>query len=173
VHLRTSITECRLRPWASADGADLVAFANNRRVWRNLTDAFPHPYTKADADGWIITANAKGRSIHLAIAWNEQAIGGIGAIAGDGMKIATADFGYWLGEPFWGKGIATAAAIALADWLMAERVFSRLQATVYEWNPASGRVLEKAGFIKEGVLRKSITKDGHLIDTVMYARTAA
>ena len=173
MRLETSKSECRLRTWASTDGANLIVLANNRKVWRNLTDAFPNPYTQADADGWMSVANAKGRSVHLAIDLNGQAIGGIGAIAGDGMRIATADFGYWLGEPFWGKGIATAAAIAFSDWLIAERVFSRLQATVYEWNPPSGRVLEKAGFVKEGVLLKSVTKDGHLIDSATYARTAA
>lgn len=173
MHISTNLSECILRPWRQSDRAELVRNANNRKIWRNLTHRFPHPYTDADAQQWLRIALEEGRSLHLAIEFKGAAAGGIGAIAGEGIAAATADFGYWLGEPFWGQGIATAAASALVGRLMGEQSFSRLQAPVFAWNPASMRVLEKVGFVREGVLRSSVTKDGALIDSVMYAYTAA
>lgn len=173
VHLPTSLPGCVLRPWRQADKPDLLRLANNRRVWRNMTHTFPHPYTEADADLWLQIAAHPGASIQLAIALDDRAIGGIGAIAGEGVYAATAQFGYWLGEPWWGRGIASAAASALAGRIGSERLFARLEAQVFSWNPASMRVLEKAGFAREAVLRCGATKDGQLIDTVLYARVFA
>lgn len=169
-HLPTALPGCVLRPWRAADRDALVREANNRRVWRNMTHTFPHPYTQLDADLWLSIAADPGASIQLAIAIDDRPVGGIGVIAGEGIFSATAQFGYWLGESHWGCGIATAAATALADRIGGERLFARLEAQVFEWNPASMRVLEKAGFAREAVLRCAATKDGHLIDTVLYAR---
>lgn len=170
--LTTALPGCVLRPWADGDQDALVRLADDRRVWRNMTDAFPHPYTRADADGWIVAANAPGRDLHRAIEVNGLLAGGVGAMGGRLENVATAAFGYWLGQPFWGRGIATAAATALAGHLLAQRVFARLEARVYAWNPPSARVLEKSGFTREALLRHSITKDGQLIDSWLYARTA-
>lgn len=167
--IATAIPGCVLRPWRAADKPALLRNANNRKVWRNLTDLFPHPYTEDEADAWLAHASDSGRSVHLAIEVDGQAAGGAGAIAGQGVAQATALFGYWLGEAYWGRGIATAAATAFAAYLQRERLFARLEAAVFEWNPSSMRVLEKAGFVREGVLRKSVTKDGQLIDSVLYA----
>jgi len=169
-HLATALPHCVLRPWRASDKADLLRHADNRRVWRNMTHTFPHPYTEADADLWLVIAADPGASIQLAIEVDGQAAGGIGVIAGEGIFSNTARFGYWLGEPFWGRGIATAAAGALAARVGSEGLFARLEAQVFEWNPASMRVLEKCGFQREALLRCSATKDGMLIDTVLYAR---
>ena len=169
----TSIETCALRPWTLADKSDLVRNANNRKIWRNLTESFPHPYTEADADHWFSIVGQSGRDIHLAIEFRGSAVGGIGAIAGEGVFRRTCQFGYWLGEPYWGQGIATAAARAFVRHLQDEQLFARLEAPVFQWNPASMRVLEKVGFVREGLLRKSITKDNQLIDSVMYAYLAA
>jgi ribosomal-protein-alanine N-acetyltransferase len=170
VHQPTTVPGCVLRPWRAADKDDLVREANNRRVWRNMTHTFPHPYTERDADLWLAIAADPGPSIQLAIEVDGRAVGGVGVIAGEGIFAATAQFGYWLGESHWGRGIASAAAGALASRLASERLFARLEAQVFEWNPASMRVLEKAGFEREAVLRCAATKDGQLIDTVLYAR---
>ena len=170
IHLPTSLPDCVLRPWRMADKADLVREANSRQVWRNMTHTFPHPYTEDDADDWLAIAADPGASIQLAIDVGGRAVGGIGVIAGRGIFSATAQFGYWVGQVHWGRGIATAAATALASRLASERLFARLEAQVFEWNPASMRVLEKAGFEREAVLRCGATKDGMVIDTVLYAR---
>jgi [ribosomal protein S5]-alanine N-acetyltransferase len=173
VLIPTGMPTCVLRSWLQGDKEQLVSQANNRKVWRNLTDAFPHPYTLADAESWLSLASEDGQSLHLAIVVDGRVAGGIGAIAGQGVSQATADFGYWLGEDYWGRGVATAAAAAFVEHLMASGRFARLQAPVFAWNPASMRVLEKVGFTREGILRKSVSKDGALIDSVMYAYTAA
>jgi ribosomal-protein-alanine N-acetyltransferase len=170
VHLPTALSGCVLRPWRAADREDLIREANNRKVWRNMTHTFPHPYTQRDADLWLAIAADPGPSIQLAIDMEGRAVGGIGVIAGEGIFASTAQFGYWLGEAHWGRGIASAAATALAERLARERLFARLEAQVFPWNPASMRVLEKAGFEREAVLRCAATKDGYLIDTVLYAR---
>jgi len=167
--LATSIPDCARRPWSRADKASLVANANNRKVWLNLTESFPHPYTERDAEEWFEVAACSGPSVPLAITLGRHAIGGIGAIGGNGVCVRTAHFGHWLGEPYWGKGIATAAALALLQHLGSETSFARLEARVFAWNPASMRVLEKVGFRREGLLRASVSKDGQLIDSVMYA----
>jgi [ribosomal protein S5]-alanine N-acetyltransferase len=146
-----------------------VSNANNRNVWRNLTERFPHPYAEADAEAWIAIANQAEPSIHLAIEFEAAAVGGIGVIAGEGITRHTAQFGYWLGETYWGKGIATAAARAMVVHVFSSARFVRLEAPVFAWNPASMRVLEKVGFVREGVLRKSVFKDGQFSDSVMYA----
>jgi RimJ/RimL family protein N-acetyltransferase len=167
--LSTVIQGCVVRPWTASDKPSLVANANNRNVWRNLADIFPHPYTDADADAWLRIAGTPDRSIKLAIEYDGAAIGGIGARAGEGIFVRTAQFGYWLGEPYWGRGIATAAGRAMLEHLKADGRFARLEAPVFEWNPSSMRVLEKLGFERVAQLRKSVTKDGHLIDSVLYS----
>jgi len=166
--LATAIKGCVLRPWVPADKPSLIANANNRNVWRNLADVFPHPYTDADADAWFQIAARPGRSIYFAIELDGAAVGGIGARSGEGIFVRTAHFGYWLGEPYWGKGVVTAAGNALLEHLKADARFARLEAPVFEWNPSSMRVLEKLGFERIALLRRSVTKDGQLIDSVLY-----
>ena len=172
MHLPTELPECSLRSWQPQDTGSLVKNANNRNVWRNLTHMFPHPYTLADAEAWVRIANEPSASLHLAIEFQGEAVGGIGAIAGEGIAQRTAQFGYWLGEAHWHKGIATAAARAMVNHLQSTLAFARLEAPVFEWNPRSMRVLEKIGFVREGLLRRSVFKDGQLIDSVMYALVA-
>ena len=167
--IQTNHPSCCLRPWTKEDIPALLHNANNRKVWRNLTDAFPHPYTEADADFWISLANQAGPSIHLAIDLDGVAIGAIGIIAGQGIARHTGLFGYWLGEAHWGKGIATAAALAMRDYALSASLFERLEAQVFAWNPASMRVLEKVGFVREGVHKRSVFKDGQFTDGVTYA----
>lgn len=161
---------CVVRDWRFSDKTSLVRVANNRNVWRNLTHGFPHPYTGADADSWFAQLEKTGQPTHWAIELEGQAVGGIGIELGDGVHAKSAHFGYWLGEPYWGRGIMTAAARATADYVFAYFDVLRLEAPVFEWNPASMRVLEKCGFAREGVLRRSILKDGEIIDCVLYAR---
>jgi RimJ/RimL family protein N-acetyltransferase len=160
---------CVVRDWSKADKPALLRVAGNRAVWRNLTHRFPHPYTDADADSWFaVLARGAGRN-NWAIECDGVAAGGIGMDPGEGVYAKTARFGYWLGEPFWGRGIMTAAVRAVTRHLFASTAVVRLEAPVFEWNPPSMRVLEKSGFAREGVLRKSVEKDGQIIDVVMFA----
>ena len=161
---------CILRDWRPEDKTSLVRHANNRNVWRNLTDAFPHPYTEEHADAWIAHVLAASPPTHWTIETGGEAAGGIGAEPRADVYAKSAHFGYWLGEPFGGRGIMTAAVRATVTHVFSTMDVVRLEAPVFAWNPASMRVLEKSGFDREGVLRRSVFKDGQLIDSVMYAR---
>lgn len=161
---------CLVREWQPADKPSLVQHANNRNVWRNLSHRFPHPYTDADADSWLSLQVTMPEPTHWALEVDGNAVGGIGVILGEGVYAKSGDFGYWLGEPYWGRGIMTAAARATTDHIFSNFDIVRLEARVFEWNAASMRVLTKCGFASEGVLRRSVFKEGQLIDAVLYAR---
>ena len=167
--MRLECRSCVVRDWRPADKAALLRFANNRNVWRNLNDIFPHPYTEADADRWLALQAATPKRTAWAIEIEGQAAGGVGLTLREGMQRRSADFGYWLGEPYWGRGIMTEVVQAVAPQAMRAFGLVRLESWVFEWNPASMRVLEKCGFVREGVMRASAIKDGELIDRVMYA----
>jgi ribosomal-protein-alanine N-acetyltransferase len=160
-----------LRQWAPADADALVRLADNRDIWLNLKDRFPHPYTRADADGWIAQCRAAtGKPTQFAIELDGVAIGGIGIEPLSDVHRHAADIGYWIGEPYWGSGIATAALTEMTRYTFAEFPFQRIQALVFEWNPASRRVLEKAGYALEARLTRAVMKDGRFGDGFLYAR---
>jgi len=162
------LARCTLRPWRVGDEASLVRHANNRRVWRNLS-RLPHPYTTGDADTWIARASAQTPVTDFAIEVDGAAVGGIGVELGREVFHRSAEIGYWLGEPYWGRGIATEALRAMTEYAFVTFDLCRLQAGVFEWNPASMRVLEKAGYTLEARHRKNVTKDGQTIDRLIYA----
>ncbi|MDB5048291.1 MAG: acetyltransferase [Fibrobacteres bacterium] len=159
-----------IRPWTLADVPDLASLADNRNVWRNLRDRFPNPYTKGDAREWVRGVNRQSPIAHLAIAWDGALAGGIGILLQEDVHQGTAEIGYWLGEPFWGQGIMTAALSAFSDFAFEAFKLRRLYAQVLHWNPASMRVLEKAGYVLEGRMRCSAIKDGQVADELLYAR---
>ncbi len=161
---------CAVREWGRADKARLLAIANDRRIARNLTHRFPHPYTAADADRWFELLERTPRPMHWAIEVDGQLAGGIGAEPGEGVDARTAHFGYWLAPQYWGRGIMTAARRAAVAHVFDHSDLVRLEARVFAWNPASMRVLEKCGFEREGLLRRSVWKDAQVIDAVLYAR---
>ena len=173
-----------LRAWRRSDIPSLVRYANNRKIWLNLRNIFPHPYTHAEAEKWIaICESNQGPTTNFAIELQGEAVGGIGCHLLDDVNCKTAEIGYWLGESFWGRGIATAALKRITEYAF-QTIFvntrvtdslggvsvERLQALVFEWNLASMRVLEKAGYVLEGRLRRSIFKDGRIADSLLYAR---
>jgi len=167
--MELKLRKSTLRPWKPGDEETLVLHANNRKVWRNVRDAFPHPYTLADAKHWIQTANPLTLITNFAIVIEGVAAGGIGLILNDDIYRRSSEIGYWLGEEFWGRGIVTEAVGAVTDYAFATFDLCRVYAGVLEWNPASARVLERAGYEFEGRMRKSVTKDGEIIDQLMYA----
>lgn len=159
----------QVRPWRPGDGPALARYADNPRVWINLRDTFPYPYTLADAERWLDWATAQRPPTHFAICVGGEAVGGIGYQPQADVQRRSAEVGFWLGEPFWGRGIASAALVALSARALAAGDLCRLYAYVYEWNPASMRVLEKAGYVREARLRRAVVKDGRTIDQYLYA----
>ena len=166
--MELKLARSTLRPWRVGDEASLVRHANNRRVWRNLS-RLPHPYTAADAEAWITRASAQLPVTDFAITVAGEAVGGAGIELGHEVFYRSAEVGYWLGEPFWGRGIATEALRAMTEYAFELFDICRLEAGVFDWNPASARVLEKAGYTLEARHRKNVTKDGHTIDRLIYA----
>lgn len=167
--MQIDIGPCQIRNYRAGDEEALARNADNRNVSRNMRDAFPYPYRLSDAREWIEFATTQSPQTNFAIAADGEVIGGIGLVLQSDVNRRSAEIGYWLGEPHWGQGIATAALRAMTDWAFAEFDLVRIYAEVFEWNPASGRVLEKAGYQLEGRLRRSIVKDDQIIDALLYA----
>ena len=110
---------------------------------------------------------------HFAIVADDELVGGIGIDPFDDERRYVAHIGYWLGRPFWGRGIATAACGALTEFALGERGFVRLETSVYAPNVASMRVLEKCGYVREGFMRKAVFKRGEVLDAYLYAKTSS
>ena len=161
---------CRVRSWRKSDVDSLVRYGDNVRIWRNLRDRFPRPYTHSDAREWIEFASACKPPIDFAIEVGGEAVGGVGLKPGIDVERIGAEIGYWLGEPFWGRGIATAALSAATEYAFRELGMVRVFALPFATNAASVRVLEKAGFSRAGVLRKSAVKEERVLDQFLYAK---
>jgi len=159
----------QVREFHSDDVEGLVRHANNANVARHLEDRFPHPYTEEKAREWLAHVAEQDPLTHFAIATQEEVIGGIGFHIREDVYRRTAELGYWLGETYWGRGIATRAVRGVTSWAFENFPLERIQARVFETNPASCRVLEKAGFTYEGRLRRSVLKINVLMDQVVYA----
>jgi RimJ/RimL family protein N-acetyltransferase len=162
---------CVVRSWQVGDEDSLARHANDRDVWLNLRDRFPQPYTRADAEQWIGIAVAQQPQTNFAIAVAGAAVGGIGLTLHDDVERCSAEVGYWLGRVYWGKGLAAAALRAVTAHAFAAHSLTRVYALPFADNAASIRVLEKAGFLFEGRLRRSAVKDGVVRDQAMYALT--
>ena len=159
-----------VREWQVADAESLPLQANDRRVWLGLRDAFPHPYGVEDARRFISMALQKTPRTFFAIEVDGRVAGGIGYTEHSDVERIGAEVGYWLGHEFWGRGIATAALRLLTGHAFRVNAeLRRLYAVPYASNPASARVLEKAGYRREGTLRQSAIKDGQVLDQWMYA----
>lgn len=160
-----------VRLWRSEDAPSLVRHANNINVAKQLRDRFPHPYTPADARAfldWARTGHADPGN--LAIEVDGEAVGGVGFSIGAGIERFSAEIGYWLGEDYWGRGIATEALMLVTDEVFERVNLLRLFALPFAENAASARVLEKAGYVREGRLRAACVKDGVVRDQFLYAR---
>ena len=165
------LERCTIREWRMDDAPSLAKHANNRRVWLGLRDAFPHPYTIEDANRFVQGSVVGAPRKNFCIEIDGVSVGGIGLRPGEDVHRHTAEFGYWLAEEFWGKGIMTEVVPAFVDYCFKEFSLNRIYAEPFSNNPASARVLEKAGFVLEGRLRKNVVKDGKVVDSLLYART--
>lgn len=167
--MRLRLERCEVRSFAPSDAASLARHANNRKIWINVRDAFPHPYALADAEEFIRASRSLDPETRFAIAVDGAAVGAIGLILHDDVERVSAEIGYWLGEPYWGRGITTEALRATTRWAVREHRLTRVYALPYAWNPASCRVLEKAGYELEARMRRSAIKDGQVVDQFLYA----
>jgi RimJ/RimL family protein N-acetyltransferase len=165
------LKSCTIRPWRLDDAESLAKHANNRRVCLALRDRLPHPYSVDDAYEFLRKSVAERPLTNFCIEVEGAAAGGIGFLLGEDVHRHTAEVGYWLGEEFWRRGIMTEAVTAFSDFGFANFPLRRVYAEPFANNPASMRVLEKAGFVFEGRLRSNVIKDGELMDSLLYAKT--
>lgn len=168
--MRLHLSRAALRPWRTEDAESLAAHANNANVWINLRDAFPNPYSLADANRYIELVRHGDPPTAFAIEVDGRAAGSIAFTLQDDVERVSAEIGYFLGEEFWGRGIMTEAVRAVTAFAFGTHELTRMYAVPFEWNAASMRVLEKAGYQVEGRMRRSAIKDGRVIDQVLYAR---
>ncbi len=172
MHLQIPDTPLIVRSWQTSDAPAIVPLADNPNVSAGLRDAFPSPYRLEDASCFLKSATLPG-STQFALVAADAVVGGIGWVPRTDVDRFTAEIGYWLGEPFWGRGWMTHAVRAFADWLLGPSSparLARLEARVYDFNQASARVLEKAGFVFEGRHRCAVFKRGAFHDALSYAR---
>lgn len=167
---------CRLRTLRMDDDVSIAQYANNRNVAANLRDRFPHPYTIDDARTFISSAlqNEAAGPLYrsefvLAIEVQGMAVGAIGLIFFDDIERCAAELGYWLGEPYWGRGIVSTATRVFSEWAMREFQLTRIFAKPFADNMGSIRALEKAGFTQEARLRKAAIKNGKSRDYLLFA----
>jgi len=161
-------TGFKLRGWHMDDVLSLQKYADNPNVYNYLMDSFPHPYTLDDAVNWINIMQKQNPICVFAIDIEGKLTGGIGLEMRHDIYSKAPLIGYWLGEPYWGRGIMTEAVRLVTDYAFSNFDIVRLQAGILGNNPASMRVLEKAGFVKEGILRNGIVKNGVVLDEHVY-----
>ena len=168
--MRLHGTHCLVRQWRLDDAEALVRHADNINVARQLRDRFPHPYTRANASIFLKAATSAAEPSNLAIEVDGEAVGAIGSVPGIDVERYSAEIGYWLGEGYWGRGIVTEALLLVTEHVFATANLLRLFALPFADNVASTRVLEKAGYSREAILRSSSVKFGQPRDQALYAR---
>ncbi|HOT15717.1 MAG TPA: GNAT family protein [Bacteroidales bacterium] len=168
IHYSTTMN-FTLRPWNNGDIGSLVKYANNKNIARYLTNAFPHPYTHADGEKFIKLFSQDNPTRVFAIDVENEAVGSIGIFPQTDVHCKNAETGYWLAEPFWGKGIVTAAIKQMVEYGFNTFDIDRIFARPFGSNLASQRVLVKAGFKPEARFEKAIFKNGIYEDECYYA----
>lgn len=158
-----------LRPWRIEDLSSLVNYANNPKIAARLTDAFPYPYTEEDGNRFIEMASNQDPVLIFAIDLDGEAIGGIGLHPKSDIDRLNAELGYWLAEPFWGRGIMSKAIHMMIEIGFKSLAVTRIYARPFGSNIASQRVLEKSGFVLEGRFDKVLIKNDVLEDELIYA----
>ena len=164
--------DVNLRAWSLADAPELARICNNKKVQDNLRDGLPFPYGEEDAKVFLseVLAADPDQNIAFAIETDGRLIGSISASRCGNIHFRTAELGYYLGEPYWGKGYATEAVRLLCGYVFSRTDIIRVFAEPFAYNLASCRVLEKAGFQLEGVLRSNAVKNGRILDMKLYSR---
>jgi RimJ/RimL family protein N-acetyltransferase len=168
--MRVEGSRCAVRPWRLSDADAIVKHANNPNIARQLRDRFPHPYTRRHAAEFLEHATMAEPLAHFAIEVGGEAAGGVGFVRGSDVERYSAEIGYWLGESLWGRGITTESVTLVTDYVFTHLDVLRLFALPFADNAASRRVLEKAGYTCEGILRASAVKFSEPRDQAMYSR---
>lgn len=164
--------DCKIRSWRMEDAQNLADAISNTKIQNNLRDGLPYPYTVSDAEAYIASMLEAdpGSNYAWAITADDKAIGSIGVFRKENIHRLTAEMGYYIAEPYWGKGIGTYAVREACNYIFQNTDILRIFAEPFSYNIASCRILEKAGFRFEGTMRKNAVKNGSILDMNLYAR---
>lgn len=164
--------ECKIRKWQMADAPILAGLLNNKNILDNLRDGLPYPYTAKDAEDYIqaMLSADQTKTFAFAITVDDELVGSIGVFRCENIHFRTAEMGYYIGEEHWGKGLGTSAVGQTCNYVFGHTDIIRIFAEPFAHNTASCRVLEKAGFQFEGLLRSNAVKNGNVVDMKMYSR---
>lgn len=171
--LPLKLSTCTLRPLKISDAGSIAELANNPKIAMRLRNVFPSPYSPSDAEKFItLLIRPDYGEVVRGIDFDGVVVGAIGIKLGEKGEVCqrTAEVGYWLGEPYWGRGIVTDVVRAFTDHVFERTELLRISANVFDGNFASCRVLEKAGFQKEGVMRAYVEKNEEILDAHLYAK---
>lgn len=160
-----------IRPWRESDAPNLALALNNKNILNNLRDGLPYPYTQSDALDYITAMRQADpdETFAFAITLDDTAVGSIGVFRQQNIHRQTAELGYYIAEPYWGKGAMTAAVKKACAYVFTHSDILRIYAEPFAHNAGSCRVLEKAGFRLEGVLRQNAVKNGQVVDMKLYS----
>ena len=162
-----------IRNWQISDAQALAAVANNRNVWNSIRNEFPSPYTVMDALAWIKHANEEKPVANFAIEIGHVVAGNISCIWHKDVYAKTVEVGYFIGENYWGKGIASAAVALMLEAIKKNKEIVRIEAKIFDGNGASARVLEKNNFVLEGIRKNAIFKNGGIADEQVWVYLVA
>lgn len=157
-----------LRTFREQDAESLALHANNKAVWMNLRNRFPHPYALSDAQAWIQFCQDQHPVLNFAIVVDDEAVGCIGLTPKDDVYLYNMELGYWLGEAHWNKGIMSQAVKLVRDYAFETFDIKRLYAVTFGFNKASIKVLRRAGFRKEAHVKNVIFKNGKFTDRLEF-----
>lgn len=162
---------CELRAWRREDAKDLAEALNNKKVLDNLRDGLPYPYTVEDAEAFILDMSQadSNKTFAFAIIAEGKVVESIGVFRRENIHNRTAELSYYVGEPYWGRGIGTDAVRLLCRYIFQETDILRVFAEPFSQNKGSRRILEKNGFVLEGTLRKNAVKNNRVMDMSLYA----
>ncbi|MFZ0473029.1 MAG: GNAT family N-acetyltransferase, partial [Bacteroidales bacterium] len=131
-----------IRKFRRSDKDRMTELANNEKISVNLRDAFPYPYTVPDAEAFIAGCIRQNPVEIFAIEYHGQYVGNIGLHKQSDVYSKSAELGYFIGEPYWNKGITTRAVNLICEYGFKELDIVRIYSGIFEYNPASQRVLE-------------------------------
>ncbi|MEI8073276.1 MAG: GNAT family N-acetyltransferase [Bacteroidota bacterium] len=160
----------QIRPWQKQDAQALASIANNRKIWNNVRDQLPNPYTVMDALQWMNHIKDQNPEQHQAILYNGLVVGNIGCKPQEDVYRKSIEIGYFVGEPYWGKGIATEAIKLFVQHLIEKFQPIRIYAEVFAHNQSSMKVLQKNGFFLESIRRNAAIKNNEIVDDYVWVK---
>jgi len=159
-----------LREWKKSDSTALAKIANNKKIWDNVRDRLPYPYTEQDAKEWLALVKKQKIVTTFCVEADGELAGSIGFTLKEDVYRKSAEIGYFIGENFWGQGIATEAIGQLVGYIEKNFDLVRIYAEVFEHNKASMKVLEKNGFYLESIRKKAAIKNNIVINDFVWVK---